>query len=113
MKLGQKQERFSRDVSLLLAFIYVKTDFEIRFGEAQRHALIQKHYLDTGRSKTMKSRHLDKLAVDLFFSRNGEMIWGKDELQLIGDYWESLSPENSWGGNWKSFKDTPHFERRP
>jgi hypothetical protein len=23
-----------------------------------------------------------------------------------------LNSKNSWGGNWKSFKDIPHFERR-
>jgi hypothetical protein len=30
----------------------------------------------------------------------------------VGDHWESLDPKNSRGGNWKSFKDLPHFERR-
>jgi hypothetical protein len=33
-------------------------------------------------------------------------------LKPVGEFWESLDTKNSWGGNWNSFKDVPHFERR-
>jgi peptidoglycan L-alanyl-D-glutamate endopeptidase CwlK len=57
--------------------------------------------------------HLKKCAIDLNFfkSGNGELVQDKDSLQEIGNYWESLSKFNRWGGNFKSFIDTPHFER--
>jgi hypothetical protein len=32
-------------------------------------------------------------------------------LTPLGQYWESLSPKNQWGGFWRSFKDVPHFQR--
>jgi hypothetical protein len=41
----------------------------------------------------------------------------KTRLQVYGDYWESLSPENRWGGNFpkwypgSDFLDPRHFER--
>ena len=36
----------------------------------------------------------------------------KAKLQHIGDKWESLSPYNYWGGNFKNLYDPGHFERR-
>ena len=61
----------------------------------------------------MASNHLRKCAIDLNFFRDGKLIYDKNLLLEVGTYWESLNPKNSWGGNWNSFKDVPHFERRP
>jgi hypothetical protein len=60
----------------------------------------------------MKSMHLERLAFDINFFKNGKYLTRKEEIQEIGDKWESMSPYNKWGGNWKNFKDIPHFERR-
>jgi predicted chitinase len=74
-------------------------------------------HVQNGRSKTMNSQHLKRLALDLNFFRedpdgNLRLTYDVDELRPLGDYWESLDGANRWGGNWSSFKDTPHFERR-
>jgi len=106
--LGQEQELFSRDVQKLFAYAHT-IGYEIRIGEAERTVEQQKIYVNTGRSKTMNSNHLRKCAIDLHFTKNGELCYPQE----LGDYWESLSPKNSWGGNWNSFKDKPHFERKP
>ena len=37
---------------------------------------------------------------------------GLPEIENDAAFWESLNQKNSWGGNWASFKDVPHFERR-
>lgn len=106
---------FGRDLRKLLEFIEAQ-GYAYVIGEVQRHAVTQKHYLTQGLSKTMDSQHLKKLAVDITIGRevNGGFspVWDKEVLQVFGDYWESISEENAWGGNWKSFKDTPHFERK-
>jgi hypothetical protein len=65
----------------------------------------------------MNSNHRKRLAIDLNIFKDGSYITNKLMLQHIGDYWESLSPENKWGGNFvdskgSSYEDTPHFERR-
>jgi len=86
--------------------------FVVTQGEAQRPVEMQEIYVKTGRSKTMDSRHLVRMAQDLNFFIAGKYITKKEHLQELGNYWESLHPKNSWGGNWNNFKDTPHFERR-
>lgn len=85
--------------------------FKVTGGELQRTPEQQSIYVRTGRSKTMDSNHLRKCAIDLNFIQNERLVYDRTKLQPIGDYWESLHPNNRWGGNWKSFKDMPHFER--
>lgn len=111
MTLRQQQSIFSMDIVRFLNWAISK-NLEFTFGEAQRPLQMQEIYVKTGRSKTMNSKHLEKLAFDLFFFKDGKLLASKEEMQFIGDYWESLSEHNSWGGNWNSFKDVPHFERR-
>ena len=108
MSLGQEQEAFSEDFSKLLLKAFA-LGYKVRIGEAQRTVEQQAIYVKDGRSKTMNSNHLRKCAVDLHFTKDGVLCY-PDEL---GDYWMTLHPKNSWGGRWKSFKDKPHFERRP
>jgi len=80
-------------------------------GELHRTKEQQDIYLKTGKSKTANSQHLKRLAIDFNFFIHGELVYEKNKLQALGDFWESLSPANRWGGNFKSFTDTPHFER--
>jgi hypothetical protein len=84
--------------------------YEYTFGEAERTKEMQEIYIKTGKSHTYNSNHLRRCAVDLFFFKDGELTYNVPEL---GKFWEEIDPKNSWGGNWKSFKDAPHFERRP
>ena len=110
MSLRKEQSGFARDVAKLLAFIF-NNGYEVTFGEALRTAYQQKEYLRTGKSHTMRSKHLRKLAIDLNFFKDGKITYSKKDLQFIGDYWELLNPLNKWGGNFKSFTDVPHFQR--
>ncbi len=106
MTLGEQQEIFAKDIVALLIKAFT-LGYNVRLGEAQRPVEMQEIYVRDGRSKTMNSQHLKKLAFDLFFTKNNEVVYPQE----LGDYWESLSPENRWGGNWTSFKDKPHYER--
>lgn len=82
-------------------------------GELFRTAEQQAIYVKAGRSKTMASNHLRRCAIDLNFFKGGVLVYDVPTLRSVGEYWESLSPKNSAGMFWKSFKDVPHFERRP
>ncbi len=91
--------------------------FMVTGGELHRTAEQQELHVKNGRSKTMNSQHLKRLAMDLNFFREQsdgklKLVYDVNQLRQIGDYWESLDPANCWGGNWNNFKDTPHFERR-
>jgi peptidoglycan L-alanyl-D-glutamate endopeptidase CwlK len=111
MSLVQEQQLFLLDACRLIAFA-TKQGFVVTGGELFRTTEQQEIYVKTGRSKTMNSNHLKRCAIDLNFFKSGELVYDKKVLQPLGDYWESLNKKNSWGGNWNSFKDVPHFERR-
>lgn len=116
MSLVRQQATFLVQVQDLLKKAS-ELGFVVTGGELHRTAEQQRLYIKNGRSKTMKSQHLKRLAIDLnFFKEDAEgklnLVYDADVLRPIGDYWEGLDPANRWGGNWNNFKDTPHFERR-
>lgn len=85
-------------------------------GELYRTPEQQALHIKNGRSKTMNSRHLDRMAIDFNFFEIGpdhslKLVYDGDPVRRLGAFWEGLDPVNRWGGNWSSFKDTPHFER--
>ncbi|WP_457420233.1 glycoside hydrolase family 19 protein [Roseateles sp. P5_E7] len=91
--------------------------FSASAGELYRTPEQQALHVRNGRSTTMASQHLKRLAIDLNFFRDGAdgrpmLVYDVETLRPLGQYWEGLDSANRWGGNWTSFKDTPHFERR-
>lgn len=108
MSLVTEQAAFLLDVCKLIQFATEK-GFTVTGGELFRTPEQQQIYVKTGRSKTMNSNHMKRCAIDLNFFKDGKLTYDTQEL---GRYWESLSPKNSAGMFWKSFKDAPHFERR-
>ena len=115
MSLVNEQAAFLQDVMKLIQFS-TEQGFVVTGGELYRPTEMQEIYVKSGRSKTMNSNHLKRCAIDLnFFLEQGgklKLTYDTAVLKKIGDYWEGLSTQNSWGGNWNSFKDVPHFERR-
>lgn len=115
MSLVREQSAFLLDVMKLIDFA-TREGFVVTGGELHRPSEMQEIYVRSGRSKTMNSRHLKRCAIDLnFFTEVDGKLQLTYDLQVIrkvGAFWESLHPLNSWGGNWNSFKDVPHFERR-
>lgn len=119
MSLGTEQEAFVVDVVCQLIPKAWELGFAVRFGEVQRMMEMQEIYVKTGRSKTLDSQHLKKLAIDLVLLIDGKVAT-REQIKPLGDYWESLNPKNRWGGNWRGlvdsgkskFVDAPHFERQ-
>ena len=119
MSLSNQQFIFTKNIALLI--IFASDKFKITAGEVFRPEETQRLMVEQGKSKTTDGLHLSRLAIDLNFFNHGSnrpiYLDHKPEeckkmMQEIGDFWESLHPLNSWGGNWKSFLDTPHFEMR-
>ena len=105
-----EQAAFLLDVCNLIQFA-TNEGWVLTGGELWRSAEQQEIYFKTGRSKTMNSKHLTRCAIDLNFFWKGKLIWDRELIRNVGEYWESLSPKNKWGGNFKGFVDVPHFER--
>ena len=110
MSLSSEQAAFLLDACKLIQHA-TELGWTVTGGESYRTQEQQEIYFKTGKSKTMQSNHLRRLAIDLNFLKDGQPVWDKAQLQPIGDYWESLNPSNRWGGNFKSLPDVPHFER--
>ncbi len=111
MSLALEQHAFLQDAAKLIVFAAEK-GWTVTGGELFRTLEQQQIYIRTGRSMTMNSNHLKRLAIDLNFIKDGTLVYDVNQLTPIGEYWQSLSPKNSAGMFWKSFKDVPHFERR-
>lgn len=118
MSIMESQVAFLKDVRKLLEKAE-EAGYTVTAGEMYRTQEQQAIYMKMGRSKTMQSEHLNRRAIDLNIFLGGKLCT-RDQIKLLGDYWEGLSPLNRWGGNWRglvdsgksSFVDTPHFERR-
>ena len=109
MSLINEQWEFLQDVAALITFI-AKVGLTATGGELYRTTYQQAEYVRTGRSKTPNSKHLKRLAIDLNFFKDGELVSDKESLHSVGDYWEHLDPANNWGGHW-DFYDPGHFQR--
>ena len=99
MNLSQKQRRFSWLVSCLIDWAY-KNGYEIVLGEAYRTRDQQEIYVKQGKSKTMKSKHLKCLALDINLFKDDNYLTETADYKPLGDYWKSLDPECIWGGDW-------------
>jgi predicted chitinase len=116
MRLVEEQDLFLGHVAALLGHARA-LGFVITAGELFRTPEQQRLHIRAGRSQTMASQHLRRLAVDLNFFRRTpdgalELCLDRAALAPLGAFWEGLDEANRWGGNWPSFKDAPHFERR-
>lgn len=75
----------------------------------------QKQLVAEGKSKTLKSRHLVGCAVDLVaVTDDGKVSYDDDRMRAVADAMKRAAGELGipieWGGDWKSFVDTPHFQ---
>jgi hypothetical protein len=115
MTLGQAQRIFTRNIGCLIEYAYT-IGIELTFGHAWRSLEEQKRLKAEGKSQTLNSKHLDRLAVDFNFFINGNLTYRYEDVKPLGDYWVSLHDKNRWGGDFNKngiadgFMDTPHFE---
>ena len=120
MTLSEKQSVFTFNIASLIQFAY-KNGFVLTFGEVFRTLEQQEIYFKSGRSKTMNSRHLQRLAVDFNLFKDGVLLNDAKIIQPLGEYWITLNTDNVWGGDWnrnhstldETFKDPYHFEMKP
>lgn len=95
-----------------LAIQITPIDFIITDGlrtMAEQRALVAK-----GASRTYNSRHLTGHAVDFVAYHEGKVTWDYKLMKQIGTAFKEAAKKLNipveWGGDWKSFVDTPHVE---
>lgn len=87
-------------------------DFIITEGLRTKEKQIQ--LVKVGASQTVHSRHLTGHAVDLAARVNGEVRWDWPLYDRIAAAMKTAAQELAipltWGGDWRSLRDGPHFE---
>ena len=87
------------------------TEQDFSVTEGIRHIERQRKLVATGKSTTLNSRHLTGHAVDLV---PYPVSWDWEYFYPIADAMKQAAKELKvdleWGGDWKSFKDGPHFQ---
>lgn len=97
------------------------TPIDFSVIEGVRTVERQKQLLAAGASKTMKSRHIPSSnksgmgeAVDLAPIIDGQIRWDWPLFHKLApavkEAANQLGVPIQWGGDWRTFKDGPHFE---
>ena len=67
-----------------------------------------------GASKTLRSRHLTGHAVDLAATIGGNVRWDWPLYDRLAKAMKAAAKAEKvpleWGGDWKTFKDGPHYQ---
>lgn len=102
------------DLQNVVLWAAAHTDLEFVVTEGLRTEARQRELLAAGATRTMKSRHLTGHAVDLAALVGGKVRWDWPlYARLAATMKEAglkLGVPLEWGGDWRTFKDGPHFQ---
>ena len=90
------------------------SDLDFTVLEGIRSVERQKQLVSQGASKTMNSRHITGHAVDLAPMIAGEVRWDWPLYHKLAKIVKAAAADEKvplqWGGDWRAFKDGPHWE---
>lgn len=82
--------------------------------EGMRTLETQKKYMASGATRTMNSRHLTGHAIDVAPVIDGKVRWDWPLYYKLAEIIKKAAADEqvpiTWGGDWRSFKDGPHWE---
>lgn len=82
--------------------------------EGLRTPARQKQLYDQGATKTMNSRHITGHAVDIAPMIGGTIRWDWPLYHQLAEVVKAAAKAENvpiqWGGDWRTFKDGPHWE---
>jgi hypothetical protein len=99
MTLGEKQRLFSKLLAQLVLWAY-ENNYEISQGDGYRDPRCFGSKGETKGYGNPYSLHKDRLAHDYNLFIEGEYQISTEAHRPLGEYWESLHPDCSWGGHW-------------
>jgi len=80
------------------------------YGEPGEPRFQLVHSKDLVRTRTMFTKHWDRLAGDLILDIDGKYQTETEAYTALGEHWKSLHKDNAWGGDWTGFPDGGHFQ---
>lgn len=91
-----------------------RSPIDFMVTEGMRSPARQAALVKAGASRTMKSRHLTGHAVDVAAILDGAIHWDWPLYAQIAKAFKQAAQDLEtpivWGGDWRSFRDGPHFE---
>jgi len=91
-----------------------ESPYDFGITEGIRTLKRQKELFAEGKTKTLKSYHLTGKAVDIAVWVNGKITWDFKYYKEVADHIKEIARKLgyviTWGGDWKTFKDGPHFQ---
>ena len=91
-----------------------KSPLDFSISEGLRTVERQKELVAQKKSQTMKSRHLIGEAVDICILLDGKANWDFDNYRIVASVFKNCAAELgvkiTWGGDWTTLKDGPHFQ---
>ena len=91
-----------------------ESDLDFTVLEGMRTIDRQRQLMSQGATKTMNSRHLTGHAVDLAPVINGAVSWDWPLYHRLAKVVKAAAAKEGvplqWGGDWRTFKDGPHWE---
>ena len=124
-KLSKRSLSRLKGVEPLLIAIFVDAIYNspYDFGIPQHGGLrtdseqnaLYKQKLSKADGYVKKSYHQTGRAVDIYGYVDGKATWDKNVLTMIATHIKNVARDKynvnlEWGGDWKSFKDMPHFQ---
>jgi hypothetical protein len=111
MSLSTEQAAFLLDACKLIQYA-TEQGFKVTGGELSRTPEQQALHVKAGRSKTMRSLHLKRCAIDLNFFKDGKIIWDKATIEPLGaSIGKALNLKIDGAVHFSNLVDCPHFER--
>ena len=118
MILNERSEKRLEGVNAALVNVVRRaardTEIDFMVTEGLRTKDRQAQLVAKGASRTMNSKHITGRAVDLAAVIDGEVRWDWPLYHKLAKAMKTAAAECGvpivWGGDWKTFKDGPHFE---
>lgn len=111
LSMSERQQIFAINVSHLIQYIFTG-GYACTLGEVYRPKETAEIYANEGKG-IANSQHCERLAIDInLFSPSGQYENKTENYAHFGKYWESLHPDNRWGGRFPTRIDCVHFEMR-
>lgn len=102
------------DLVKIFTRAYAMAELKPTVTEGLRTVARQRQLVAKGASKTMNSRHITGHALDVAFLFGRTVRWDWPLYKTFADVMKKAAKELNltveWGGDWKSFKDGPHFQ---
>jgi peptidoglycan LD-endopeptidase CwlK len=82
--------------------------------EGMRTLATQRQYVARGASRTLRSRHLTGHAIDIAPLIGGKITWAWPVYHQLAPIIKAAAAAEGvpieWGGDWRTFKDGPHWQ---